>query len=164
MIRMLRKPLLALFLVFLLGPMFISCSGDKTVFEEYQKFEKLSWNRFNILSFNMPVTDISMAYDIYINVRHLPEIPNKSISINLTLYSPSGDMRSVDFAIALRDADGNPLSNCLGDYCDRLMLLRSDFKFHEPGEVRFEIENKYSKVDLPGILEIGLIVKEAEQQ
>ena len=32
-----------------------SCTSDQTVYEEYQKFENLSWNRFNRLEYVLQV-------------------------------------------------------------------------------------------------------------
>lgn len=140
---------------------FSACNGERTVFEEYQKFEKLSWNRFNILKFNASIESTAPAYDIFINIRHLPEVPYKNMLINFTIYTPSGDMRTTDYTLNFNDTDGNSRSQCMGDYCDLLLPLRESFTFGEAGVVKFEVENKFTKVEMPGILEVGLIIKEA---
>ena len=139
--------------------MLLSCTADQTVYEEYQKFENLSWNRFNRLEYDLQVEDLESAYDIFINIRHIPEVPYKEMVINFTLYTPSGDMRSVDYTLDFYDAEGLKLSECMGDLCDLLVPLRKGFRFYEAGKVKFEIENKFTKVDMPGIMEVGLIVK-----
>lgn len=141
--------------------MMSGCQGKKTVFEAYNKFERLSWNRFDNQVFTTEITDLEPSYDLFIHIRHLPEINYKVMLINFTINTPSGDMRTTDYTLSLRDADGNLLGKCMGDYCDLEIPLRKDFRFSETGKVRFEIENKYTKVEMPGILEVGFIIRES---
>ncbi|MCD4729327.1 MAG: gliding motility lipoprotein GldH [Bacteroidales bacterium] len=136
------------------------CSNRK-VFEEFKKFDKVSWHRFNYLEFEVPVEDTDSEFDIYISLRHLPEFPHKQLPVNFTIYSPSGEMRTADHMLELNDDEGNSLSKCLGDFCDVSILVREDFKFSETGTFKFRIENKWKKVDLPGIMEVGLLIKKS---
>ncbi len=138
-----------------------SC-GTKTVFEEYKKFDNFSWGRFDILEFEIPIEDTKAEYDIFFTVRHLPEIPYKEMKINLTFYLPSDEMRTADYVFELVDEEGNKLSKCLGDFCDISFPVRKNFVFTEPGTVKFQIENKHTKTEMPGIMEVGLIVKRSE--
>jgi len=139
----------------------ISSCSDSKVFEEYHKFDNLSWNRFDNQKFDVPIEDTESEYDIFITFRHLPEIPYKEIKINLTIHLPDGEFRTADHIFELIDKEGNNLSECLGDFCDISFPVRKGFTFSEPGIVRFEIENKYTKVEMPGIVEVGLIVRKA---
>jgi gliding motility-associated lipoprotein GldH len=134
------------------------------VYEEYKKIEDLSWYRFDILKFSTELEEIEKSYDILINIRHLPQVQYEGMKINLTIYTASGDMRSSDYTIDFYDRDGKRLSNCMGDYCDLQATLREGFLFYEPGTVRFEIENKFTKLEMPGILEIGLLLREASEE
>jgi gliding motility-associated lipoprotein GldH len=137
----------------------VSC-GNRAEFEQYQKFEKQSWNRLNILKFEVPVTDTLSLFNIELVIRHLPEFKIKELPINVTIYMPSGEMRTADHVLNFTGKDGNSLSECLGDLCDISFILREDFIFPESGTYRVEVENKWPKVELPGILEVGLIVKQ----
>jgi hypothetical protein len=125
--------------------------------------EKQSWNRFTLVKFEMPVQEIGQDYDIYLSVRHLPEFRHKIIPTTITIYMPSGDERTFDFNIKLYNNDGVQLSKCLGDYCDVEELVRPGLRFSETGKVRFEIENKFTKLETPGILEMGFIVRKANE-
>jgi gliding motility-associated lipoprotein GldH len=139
----------------------ISC-GKPKLFEQYQKFDYQSWNRFNILKFDVPVNDTIHEFDVILAIRHLPEFQVKGFNLNMTIYMPSGEMRTANHENIYYDKEGNRLSECLGDLCDISILLRKDFIFPERGIIRFEIENKYPKIELPGILEVGLIVKRSK--
>ena len=158
-----KKSIKFFLLLFVLLIVNFGCSNVK-VFEEYKKFDNLSWHRFNFLEFEVPIEDTETEFDIYISIRHLPEFPYKQLPVNLTIYSPSGEMRTADHMLELNDNEGNSLSECLGDFCDVSILVRKDFKFSEPGTFKFRIENKWKKVDLPGIMEVGLILEKSKNR
>jgi gliding motility-associated lipoprotein GldH len=135
-----------------------SCLNQKE-FEHYQKFAKQSWHRFNIIKFEVPVDNTQNAFDIVLVIRHLPELKIKELPVNVTMYMPSGEIRSAEHIIKFTDSNGEPQSKCLGDLCDLSFTIREGFIFPETGTVRIEIENKWPRIELPGILEIGLLVK-----
>jgi len=139
----------------------ISCSNHK-VFEQHHKFENLSWNRFNNIEYEVNIEGTENDYDIYLNFRHLPEYPYRNIDFSFTIYTPSGEMRAMDYEIDLFDKQGKPKSKCLGDYCVLKIRLREGFRFSEPGKARFVIENKMKKLETPGILEVGLIIEKSK--
>jgi len=139
----------------------LSCSGNKTIFEKYHHFPNLSWNRFEFVTFNVPVEDISAAYDIFLTLRHIPEMQFRELEFNITMFLSGEEMRTADYTFRLFDSEGRRLSNCLGDLCDITMPIRQGFYFTEPGTVTVEIENKFTKMELPGMMKVGLIVKKA---
>ncbi len=141
--------------------LFTSCSNQK-VFDEYYKFDNFSWNRFNFVKFEVNIEDTETEYDIYLNFRHLPEYPYPEFNFNFTIYTPSGEMRTMDYEIGLFDKEGQRLSECLGDYCDLKIPVRKGFRFSEQGIAKFEIENKMTKLETPGVMEVGLIVEKSE--
>lgn len=152
-----------LLLIVLTGLSFslVSCRNDK-IFEQYQKMDKQSWNRFNILKFEIPVNNTQSSVDIILAIRHLPEFQVTELPINMTIYMPSGEMRSAEDVLNFTEKSGESRSECLGDLCDITFNLREDFTFSETGTVRIEIENKWPKVELPGILEVGLIARKSK--
>lgn len=151
-----------IFYLNLLVVIMASCQTNPAIYEEYRKFEDLSWNRFDILQFIAPVDNVQSPVDIFLNIRHLPEVPYEEMTIQFTLFSPSGDMRTSEHTFDFIDRDGKRISDCMGDYCDLLVPIRKAFRFNETGTVKFEIENKFTKVEMPGILEVGLIIKTAK--
>jgi gliding motility-associated lipoprotein GldH len=141
--------------------LFISCD-NQTIFEQYQKFEKQTWHRFNIIKFEVPINNSQEPYDLALIFRHLPEFRIKELPVNVTIYMPSGEMRSAESVIKFTDSQGVSLSECLGDLCDLSFTFRQGFVFPETGTVRIEIENKWPRIELPGILEVGLILKKVK--
>lgn len=140
---------------------FTTCTQQK-FFEQYRKLDQQSWNRFNILKFEVPVKDTINTFDIIISIRHFPEFSVEELPINLTIYMPSGEMRTADHVLNFTDKEGNKLSECLGDLCDISFPVREGLVFPGTGTVRIEIENKWPKLELPGIMEAGLILKRSK--
>ena len=155
---------LMLILLTLILHLLSGCNRYSVVYEEYTKFDDLSWNRFDLLTFEMQVEDIASPYNIFLTVRHIPEVPYEELNLNFTIFAPGGDMRTTDYTIEFYDIDGKKRSDCLGDLCDLQLLLREGFRFNEQGLVRFELENKYTKVELPGIIEVGLMVQKINEE
>ena len=149
-------------LILLTAIQFSACSGDSTVYEKYHVFNDKSWNRFDYLDYEVPLNDPDAEYDVFVDIRHEPDIPYKEILISLTIYSPSGSMRSANHTLDLVDRQGKPLSQCSGDICNIVIPVRSHLTINEAGIVKFEIENKYTKIEMPGIVQVGLIVKKSK--
>jgi len=152
------KKLLLLLLFVLIG--FSSCSPRK-IYEKHIDIERITWNRFDVKTFQVDIKDISSSYDFYIAIRHHTEVPFKFITTKFTLYTPSGEVRMLDVEINLKDKEGKLLGDGMGDLWDVVRLAREDFVFTEPGICTIEVSSTMSQADLPGILQVGLIVKKA---
>jgi gliding motility-associated lipoprotein GldH len=143
----------------LLGLMILSSCNPSVIYEKHIDIERITWNRFDIKTFEVDIQDISAGYDFYIAIRHHTDIPLKFITVKFTLHTPSGEIRTLEQKILLKDNEGNLLGDGMGDLWDLDQLLREDFHFTEPGICKVEISSTMSKADLPGIMQIGLIVK-----
>ena len=138
-----------------------SCVGESVVFKEYVEMENMTWNRFNILEFEVPVKENDI-FDFKLFLRHHTDFPYGKLFVNITFYSPGGDMRSKDYDFDLKDYRGDWLANGMGELWDLEILIRKEMPFYESGTCKVRVENKYSKLDTPGIIEIGLIVQKSE--
>ncbi len=136
----------------------ISCSNRK-IYEKYVKLDNLIWNRFNVITFEVPIENISSGYDFYLAIRHHTDIPYKSILVNVTFYTPSDEMRTMNHRIIIKDENDKLVGDGLGDLWDLVTPVREDFRFTKSGICKFEISSAMSQADLAGIIEVGLIVK-----
>jgi len=50
----------------------------------------------------------------------------------------------------------------MGELCDIELPIRKDMIFNKSGICRVRVENKMNKAETPGIIEVGLIVKNAK--
>lgn len=137
-----------------------SC-GNNVVFRQYNKMENVSWNRLDIQNFEVPV-EKGEVLDFYLSIRHHPDFPFDKIWVNITFYTPEGTMRSRDYDFDLKDKNGKWLSDCMGELCDIDLPVHKDMVFNQSGTCRVRVENKNSKYETPGIIEVGLVVKRSK--
>ena len=151
------KQLIALILLVII---LSSCSNEE-VFKQYKTFENASWNRFDILLFEVPVK----AGD-YLNfelaLRHHTYFPYDYLNTNITFYLPSGEMRTADYHFNLKDKNGKWKADGMGELWDIELPIRDGLLFQKDGICKVRIENKMTKIETPGILEVGLIVSKKD--
>jgi len=152
-----KQFLYALFLIFIMT----SCNPGK-IYEKHIDIERITWNRFDVKTFDVAIKDITVSYDFYIALRHHTEVPFKSIDVSFIINTPSGEMRISEHEIALRDKEGKLLGDGLGELWDLEYLAWKGFQFTEPGICRVEISSAMSKADLPGIMQVGLIIRKGK--
>ena len=150
-----KKTLVALAVILL----FSGC-WNRTVFKEYREMEKVSWNRFDIPFFKVPVHK-GDALDFYLHLRHHTNYPYNYLDVNITFYLPGGETRSGEYHYKLKDDDGSWKSKGMGELWDIELPVRKGLKISEDGICKVRVENKMTKVETPGIVEIGLIVKKS---
>lgn len=132
-----------------------------TVFKEYKTFENISWNRFDFLIFEVPVLQ-GQQLDFDLALRHHTYFPYDYLDVNITFYLPDGGMRTKDYHFELKDDNGAWKSKGMGELWDIQLPIHRGMLFSEAGTCQVRIENKMTKVELPGIMEVGLLVYEAE--
>ncbi len=139
-----------------------SCLRESVEFREYVEMDNMTWNRFNTLEFEVPVKE-NDVFDFKLFLRHHTDFPFDKLFVNITFYSPGGDIRSRDYDFDLKDYRGDWLANGMGELWDLEILIRKEMPFYENGICKVRVENKYSKLDTPGIIEIGIIVQKSEK-
>jgi gliding motility-associated lipoprotein GldH len=135
-----------------------SCDNAK-IYEKHLDNERITWNRFDVKTFNVDIEDISATYDFYLAIRHITAFPLNYITIQFIIYTPSGETRMLEQKIRLKDAEGNWLGDGMGDLWDYTQLVREDFRFTQAGTCIVEVSSTMSQADLPGIMQVGLIVR-----
>ncbi len=142
----------------------LSSCTNKPEFEQYHKFDNHSWNRFKFVTFEYPVANPDQEYDIYIILRYLPEYPNNKFNFVFTIYKPSGEMRSSDHKTWIIGENGKLQGEKKGDYYEIKIPVSKGINFPETGTAKFEIENKMTKLETPGIVSAGLIIEKSVEE
>lgn len=140
--------------------LFAGCNNN-TVFKEYEKFDDVSWSKLDILNFEFPVNE-KEEYDFYLALRHHTDFPYSFIDVNITFFTPDGEMRSRDYHFRLKNTKLEWKGDGMGELWDIELLIRKEMVFNKGGICKIRIENRMRKVETPGIMEIGLIVKKSE--
>ncbi len=148
------------FVSIIITAFFVGCNSD-TVLKEYKKFDDISWNKFDILNFEFPV-EKNEGLDFYFALRHHTDFPYSFIDVNITFYTPDGEIRSRDYHFRLKNTDLKWKGDGMGELWDIELPIRKEMIFNKSGKCKVRIENKMRKAETPGIIEVGLIVKKAE--
>jgi gliding motility-associated lipoprotein GldH len=140
----------------------VTSCRESAVFRQYVKMENVIWERFNILEFEVPVKN-GDRLDFFLFLRHHTDFPYDKLYVNITFYSPDGEMRSRDYTFDLKDEAGEWLSDGMGELWDIEIPIRTGMPFYTAGNCRVRVENKYPKYNTPGIIEVGLIAKSSKE-
>ncbi len=137
---------------------FFSC-GKKNIFEKHETIENSTWNKNKVITFDVPINNIGKKYNIYIAVRHSEVYPFDNLYVGVDIYTPSGDKRSKDYYLELRNEDRSFKGDVLGDIWDVKVLIMKNASFTKEGVHKFEISNLMQYPNIPDVMEIGLIVE-----
>ncbi len=142
----------------LISIVLLSCQGS-TVFREFRKFENYTWERFDKITFNIPIEEEGIIADINLSIRYLEQYPYVDLPMNIILSTPSGEERIIEKTVIMKDADGTFKGKVAGSYWDLEELLWDNFIFNKTGNYTVEIENLNPRPGIPALVDIGLIVK-----
>lgn len=150
------------FLIPLLIITMISCNPDR-VFEQHKKMDNNTWNRFKSLKFNVKIEKAG-NYDIHVAIRHANNYQFENVKIDFAMYSPGGEERVMPVTLMLRGEDNKFLGVGSDDIWDISIPVIENVNMPDTGTYRFEIDNVMPIYDLPGIMEVGLIIDPAKEK
>ncbi len=139
----------------------MSCSRGK-VYEKFIKIDNYTWARDQVIKFEVPVEDTLSLYDVTIAVRHTSYYAYANIRVNMMITYPSGDMRTKDYNIPIRDKEGNFIGDGAGDLWDITIPALQKVSFPFKGTYIFEIQNVMPLMKTPDIMDVGLTVRKSK--
>jgi len=146
--------------LFFLGFILIICSCDsKRVFEENKAIPNSKWNRNNIITFNVNVTDVNLRNNVYLNIRHNGLYSNRNIYLFIDIVSPNGKQIRDTVNCILADEKGKWLGSGLGDIYNNQLLYKSNVSFPNKGNYKFKIEQAMRTETLENIEDIGVRIE-----
>ncbi len=134
----------------------------ESVYKSYHTFDNVSWGRFDYLEFEVPVQE-SQLLDFALLLRHHTYFPYDHLDVNITFTLPDGSFRSRDYHFELKDENGTWKADGMGELWDIELSIREEMSFYESGTCHIRFENKMTKMETPGIIEVGLVVYESER-
>lgn len=153
------KKILPLLFVLSLTMFLISC--DQRVFQEFKDIPQYRWARENAITFDVEINDTLQAYDVELAIRHTSYYAFANIKVNVYSTFPSGETRTRDLDLMLRDKDGSFLGEGAGDLWDINFEYLSDFTFPRKGHYLFTVQNIMPLPETPEIMQVGWIVKKS---
>jgi len=154
------KLVLKAFSLFALAILFNSCENGP-VYEKQLKMKNSIWDRFDQKLFEIPVKDAGKSYDLTLVVHALEQFEYDKLPVYVILTTPAGEERMREITIPIRENAkmiGVPAANL---YEFRTVLWKS-INMAEVGNCKISIENMIPKIQVEGIVDIGIVVTESK--
>ncbi|MEI6764695.1 MAG: gliding motility lipoprotein GldH [Bacteroidota bacterium] len=140
----------------------VSCNSNK-VFQKYEKIGDNKWMRENTVNFDVTIDDTKPDYNVEVAIRHSSYYAFADLLFNVTIVSPSGEIRTKDFDEYLREKDGTFKGEGAGDLWDITFPAFTKSRFNEPGVYKISVQNIMPYTTTEDIMEVGLIVTKAKE-
>jgi gliding motility-associated lipoprotein GldH len=145
------------------------CSCDKKrVFDEYKSVGE-SWDKDNVITFNLPKLDTTKRYNLYVNLRDNDSYQFNNLFLIVSLEQPDGLTKVDTLEYQMADADGTLLGEGFSDIKESKLFYkeRVHFKSSENNKIHIkQAVRKTGKVvgveNLDGITEVGFRVESLE--
>ncbi|MBI5540431.1 MAG: gliding motility lipoprotein GldH [Bacteroidia bacterium] len=139
----------------------ISCDS-KRYFEENKEIPGTVWNRNNIISFTVPVTDTHSINNVYVNIRHNGLYEKSNMYLFINIIAPNGNKLRDTVNCLLADDKGKWLGSGLGDIYSNQLLYKKDITFPTSGNYTFEIEQAMRMDNLKNVEDIGIRIEKVK--
>lgn len=154
------KQILSFSLFFTL--LFISTSCNKgPVYEKYLKMKNITWDRFDIKQFEIPIAEEAVSYDITAVVRCTELFPYDNLPFYVILTTPSGEERMREITVPVRE-NGKLIMEPKATKGESRLVLWKKINLAEKGKCKITLENMIPKIQTEGIDEIGIVVTKAK--
>jgi gliding motility-associated lipoprotein GldH len=149
--------------VFLMLLLFAGCTDRDKIHEQLHRVEETGWHSNDFLSFRFDVSDTTIPYNFYLDIRNSVDYPYANIFLFIRTILPDRRIANDTLDIWLADPEGKWLGGGIGRYRDRRVLIMPSFMFPAAGEYVFELEHAMREPDLIGIAGAGIRVERAER-
>ena len=134
-----------------------ACSHQRSA-EKRISFPLESWPRFTILKYEFPITETERSYDILFELRSSKSFASDDLSLNMVLYTPSGEERIKEYKMPIKDKTGSFVGTFNEDTCITKLVLKRDLFCSVKGTMKLEIENINPKMETEGVYSASLIL------
>lgn len=152
---------LSIFLAFI-----ISCDNSN-VYKEHKSinndfnFDFVSWKKTDTLNYEIILDKVHKDLKPILSIRHAMHYPFSNIKLKLECLTPDGKLKNTTLDLVL--AENNMFKGSgMGDLWDIDIPVSIPVKFNQKGKYNLII-NQDMMEKLPGILEVGFILKKAEK-
>ncbi len=139
-----------------------SCEREKPI-EVYHPFQNHTWQRFDILKFEIPVSPSEKSLDIVLFTRVTSNFTQEALGFNVIVNTPAGEERIGEYMLSPKPEDGVALVGCKNDSCEHTLMLVREITFSKGGILGVEVENLTPRMQTLGINGIGIRLTESRK-
>ncbi|MBE7175544.1 MAG: gliding motility lipoprotein GldH [Mucilaginibacter polytrichastri] len=156
-------PVRKIALAFLLIPVcFFSCRDEGRIIDENVRIAKNTWSYVDRPKFEVNITDASVPYNLYLNIRHTPYYAYSNLFTVIRQINPDGKSHKTRFEFKLAYPDGQWTGQGSGNLYSHQIAFRERYTFPKAGKYVFEIEQNMRDNPLREITDAGLRVEKAQ--
>lgn len=137
----------------------LSC-GDSRIFDDVRGMESDEWSSFDIVKFNVNISDTATAYDILVHIRNSNNYEFSNLWVFIQTSSPNGAVMRDTVEFFLADKSGEWLGDGISSVNSLLVPYKSNIRFPYRGVYTFTFQQAMRKDKLYGIKDIGLRIQE----
>jgi gliding motility-associated lipoprotein GldH len=129
------------------------------VYEKNKEIGKDGWDKGDIAKFNTEISDNSIPYNFYINIRNSNDYPFSNVFLFVKTLYPDGKMSVDTVECYLADLNGKWLGKASGRLVDNRILFKKNVIFPMKGMYSFEFEQAMRVDKLLGIEDFGIRIE-----
>ena len=141
---------------------FLSC-GNLAMYDRVVDMPGEQWNRDSVLTFEVPVTDTTNAYDILFCNRITGQYPYSNMFLFITITAPDRTHQTDTLECLLADKRGKWLGRGFGNVWSNSVTYKHNIIFPTSGTYTFYIEQAMRIEDLQHVLDAGLKIEKANK-
>lgn len=138
------------------------CSDPKAVFDQNTMINNHNWGYVNNIKYNVPITDNSVPYNLYFNLRVTGDYKYANMFVLLHTTAPDGKKSVMRYELKLATQTGEWLGSGSGNLYSYQIPFEGHYKFSAKGTYHFEIEQNMRDNPLHEVSDVGLRVEKAE--
>ena len=140
---------------------FLASCDKNTVYSEFQPIQDKLWDKNNEYIFNFEIKDISIPYDVSLQLRNNDLYPYQNIWILFDESQPTGTNTIDTIEYMLADDFGKWKGNGISLFQNRIPI-KNRYIFPDTGKYSINIRHGMRDEKLKGIEDIGLHIESAK--
>ena len=122
----------------------------------YHKFSNNIWERYDILKFDIPISEADESYDVYFFANHTRDYEFDNLRFNMVMTTPSGEERIKEYHFMIKKKTGEFTGTCASDSCSASITLKKGLRITKKGMLRIEIETLVPRLQITSLLGVGI--------
>lgn len=149
------------FVVLLIVVLLPSC-GSKDVYNQYETFADGQWHSDNVCRFAADVSDTSLNYNVFVNLRHAEDYPYQNIWLFVESTGADSLPKRDTLEVVLADIYGKWQGAGSASLYQLSVPLSIGRRFSQPGSYQYELRHGMRDTVLSGIKNIGIRIEKAQ--
>jgi gliding motility-associated lipoprotein GldH len=148
------------FCIIIISLFAVACTSNDVYFQ-YKSVTPKGWSKDSVYSFDIPISDTTVLYNVYVNVRNRGEYPYQNLWLFLSKTTPDTIQSKDSIECYLADQRGKWLGSGIGSIMEMPVLYQQNVRFKTKGTYHYKIVHGMRDSILIGINDIGMRVEKA---